>query len=108
MKYLLAIIMSLGLFSCAINDPVKTQAVVDDRPRLTFDVSDYEPSSVELIVDGLSYGKVNKYLSDIASLRILPGKHEVKLVSASRIIYQKTDYFAESTLTTIKVTQYED
>lgn len=104
MKMLITFALTFLLFGCAINDPVQTQSVVDDRPRLTFDVSDSDPQSLELYIDGISYGSVIQYLNTTSSVRILPGQHEIEVTRGSQTVYQATQYFGESTLTEIGIT----
>ncbi len=103
MKYLISLMVAVFLVGCAVNDPVKTQSTVDDRPRITLDVTGVDAEDLELIIDGISYGNVSKYLSTSSALRILPGNHIIETYYNGRLVTEKTDYFGESTLTVIKV-----
>ena len=108
MKLLIALSMALFLLGCSVNSPVKSASVVDDRPRISFEIKDYEPELLELYIDNVSYGTAERYLADNdsgaeAALRILPGNHKIELRMGNRIVFEKTDYFAEGLLSIFKV-----
>lgn len=103
MRTLLAALLSLFFTACTINGPVTTQSTVDDRPSVTFDVGGYNPVKTELLVDNFSYGSVAKYLSTQSALKLLPGHHLIEVYYKDQLVYSKKQFFAESTLSVIKV-----
>ena len=103
MKTLLVFIISLVLVACSVNDPIHTQQVVDDRPTITFDVQNYNANELTLTIDGLSYGSVAKYLNDSAALRIIPGRHRITVTFSGRAVFEKSDFFGESSHTELRV-----
>lgn len=103
MKHFLTVLISIFLVGCSVKGPVSTSSTVDDRPQVTFDVGGYNPVKLEIVIDGLSYGAAAKYLSDEASLRLLPGKHRIEAYYQGQLIYSEQHTLGESTLSIIKV-----
>ena len=108
MKIYLIALLSLFVFGCALKAPVTSAQVVDDRPRISFNVSKYNPRDLELFVDQVSYGSLSKYLADNDSgaegaLRVIPGKHLIEVRMDRTIVFDATDYFGEGTLRIFKV-----
>lgn len=103
MRALLLSVALLFLTACTVNGPVTTTSTVDDRPTVTFDIGGYNPVKTELLVDNFSYGSVSKYLSTQSALKLLPGHHLIEIYYQEQLVYSKKHYFAESTLSVIKV-----
>ncbi len=103
MKYLLTLILALLVTSCAVREPVSTQSVVDDRPRITFEVQSGNAKSLELVIDGLSYGSVLPYLSDKGTLRVVAGQHRVELIEGNRVAFRQDVFLGEGTTRVFKV-----
>jgi len=103
MRLIYGLLLSVLLTGCAVDGPVKTQSIVDDRPRITLDVSDYEVERLELLIDGLSYGPASQYLNTLHALRIIPGDHIIEAIYNGQIVFETTTYFAEGTLTEIRI-----
>jgi len=103
MKIFFALVLSVFMVSCAVNAPVNIQSTVNDQPKVTFDVKGFDAEDLVLYVDGIRFGSVLQYLSSVSSVRILPGQHEIIVKQGTVIVYEKSDYFGENTLTEIKV-----
>ena len=103
MKLFMSFLFTVLLLGCAVNDPVSTQQVVDDRPRLTLNVKGYDVEDLELVVDNISYGRADQYLNTLKALRILPGRHVIEIYDNGRLVEQQERFFGEDTLTEIIV-----
>ena len=106
---ILLLVIFIALFSGCVNKPVSTTEVIDDRPRLMFDISALSKnvSQYQLVIDGVNYGSVSQYLKDEASLRIVPGNHVVDVQLEGQTVFSKDVYLGENTTRVIKVVAYE-
>ncbi len=108
MKVLITVLLALAMVGCAVNSPVTSASVVDDRPRISFKVEGFDADELLLFIDNVSYGSLENYLSENDSgsenaLRILPGQHKVEVRMGRIIIFEKTTYFAEGLQSIFKV-----
>lgn len=72
--------------------PTEKQGISDIRPQISFKVTDERARSARVILDGLDMGPVSDYLEGTASLRILPGSHQLGILSGSQLIHQEKFY----------------
>ncbi len=106
MRVLLASIILVMLTACT-QSPTKNTQVVDDRPGLAFDMASPHAESYELMVDGISYGRVGQYLSGENRLRLVDGTHVVELVRDGQILFSKKIYLGAGSNQILKVGNYE-
>lgn len=102
MKYLMILIISLTFVGC-VQTPTQSTQVVDDRPGLAFQLVNNTPDSLELKVDGISYGSVSQYLAGQNRLRIIDGTHLIELVKAGEVVFKQSVYLGSGSDRTIKV-----
>lgn len=104
MKMLTAFLITICLAGC-VRMPTQSTQVVDDRPRLAFDPVAIrgEPSTYEIIVDGISYGPVSEYLVDKNTLPIVAGRHQVVVLKDGRAVLDEVVVLGENTTRVIKV-----
>lgn len=89
-----------ALFAAAVSGcvqmPTEKQSVVDQRPQITFRVSDPQRlAGARVVVDGLDMGAAQDFLDGQASLRIQPGTHQVKVVAGDRVLLAEQAYLGD-------------
>lgn len=101
---LIPFFIAVGLAGC-VQMPTQSTQVVDDRPRLAFDPVAImgEPSTYELIVDGISYGPISQYLVNRNTLPIVAGRHQVVVLKEGRAVLDEIVVLGENTTRVIKV-----
>lgn len=107
-QIMLFAITALLLLGC-VQTPTHETRVVDDRPRVSFDVSDLErkPGSYYVRIDGIDFGSIDKYLRDKNALPLLPGQHTVEVLLEGSVVFSKKIYLGEKSVRVIKVVEYE-
>lgn len=104
----LVIAVALLLLGC-VRTPTQETHVVDDRPRISFDVSALEqkPRSYHVRVDGVDFGSIDQYLSGKNALPLLPGKHTVEVLLKGNVIFTQKVYLGENSARIVKVMNYD-
>lgn len=104
----LFVITALLLLGC-VQTPTHETTVVDDRPRVSFDVSALEqkPGAYYVRIDGIDFGSVEQYLRDKNALPLLPGQHTVEVLLEGNVVFSKKIYLGEKSVRVIKVVDYE-
>ncbi len=95
---LLAFTLSLGAGSSmtgCTQMPTEKQGVSDMRPQISFQLERSDLASAQVMVDGLSMGVAGSYLAGQATLRVLPGPHELQVVAGGRVILSERVYLAD-------------
>lgn len=105
MRFLLLAVLGLAALSGCVDTPKKTTQVVDDRPRLAFDLSAAGSlaADLELVIDGVSYGRANQFLAEQNALRVIPGRHVIELKRAGETLFVQEVVLGETTTRIIKV-----
>ena len=100
-SYNIRVMAAAALFAAAVSGcvqmPTEKQSVVDQRPQITFRVSG-DPqrlAGARVLVDGLDMGAAQDFLDGQASLRILPGTHQVKVVAGDRVLLTEQAYLGD-------------
>ena len=107
MKWLLLIVMTIGLTAC-VQSPTQTTTTVDNRPRVAFNEQlPREATDYTVKVDGISYGLLSKYLVDETALRLVEGSHLIEVEGASGIVFSTRVFLGASTTRVINVVSYE-
>lgn len=109
MKTLTIVIVAALLLLGCVRTPTQDTHVVDDRPRVSFDVSALEqkPRSYHVRVDGIDFGSVDQYLRDKNALPLLPGQHTVEVLLKGNVIFSKKVFLGENSSRVIKVVRYD-
>lgn len=94
------VMAAAALFAAAVSGcvqmPTEKQSVVDQRPQITFRVSDPQRlAGARVVVDGLDMGAAQDFLDGQASLRIQPGTHQVKVVAGDRVLLAEQAYLGD-------------
>lgn len=86
----------LGMVTTACTQmPTEKQSVSDMRPQISFQLERENLASAQVWVDGLSMGQAGSYVAGQASLRVMPGTHELKVVMGSQVILSERIYLAD-------------
>lgn len=92
----LALSCLAGLASTACTQmPTEKQGIADVRPQISFQADDPALAAAQVLVDGLPMGFVNRYLAGTASLRVLPGTHEVRVELPGRTVMAERLYLGD-------------
>lgn len=75
--------------------PTEKQSVSDLRPQLTFQLAGPEMGSALVSVDGLPMGEASRYVSGVASLRVLPGTHDLQVTLGGRTVLAERFYVGD-------------
>ena len=102
MRYLLIVIMSLMFVGC-VQTPTQSTQVVDDRPGLAFQLLNDTSGTLELKIDGVSYGAVSQYLAGENRLRIIDGSHLIELIKSGEVVFREQVYLGSGSDRIIKV-----
>lgn len=92
----LALSMAAGIaFTGCTQMPTEKQGVSDMRPQISFQLERPELASAQVLVDGLAMGAAGSYVASQASLRVLPGTHELQVVAGGKVILSERIYLAD-------------
>ncbi len=83
--------------------PTEKQAVVDNRPSLAFRTEGYRAAGARVLVDNLDMGSVDDYREGEGALRILPGTHQVRIVSGAEVLLDEKLYVGDGVNRTLIV-----
>ena len=79
--------------------PTEKHSVVDQRPQITFRVSDpHRVADARVFVDELDMGRVRDFLDGQAGLRVLPGTHVVKVLSGDTVLLLERAYLGDGVM----------
>lgn len=88
---LLAALPVMGIYGCT-QMPTEKQGVSDIRPQISFKAKDTQQHSARVIVDGLDMGSLGSYLEGVATLRIISGTHQVRVVLGNLLLLDEKFY----------------
>ncbi len=92
----LALLVPLALLGVGCTQmPTEKQGVADMRPQVSFQLAHPDLGSAQVTVDGLAMGPASRYLAGEASLRLLPGTHEVQVVWGGRTVLAERFYVGD-------------
>jgi hypothetical protein len=85
-----------GVAGC-VQMPTEKQSVVDQRPQITFRISGDQQriADARVLVDDLDMGKVQDFLDGQATLRVLPGMHQIKVQTGSTTFFMERAYLGD-------------
>ncbi|MDB5916645.1 MAG: hypothetical protein JWR40_879 [Massilia sp.] len=88
--------MLAGLGGC-VHYPTEKQAVVDQRPQISFRFNQGDGSIGEsrVLVDGLDAGRTGDFVDGRAALRVLPGTHIIQVVLGDRALLMERAYLSD-------------
>ena len=75
--------------------PTEKQGVADMRPQVSFKLESPELGAGQVLVDGLAMGQAGQYVDGTASLRLVPGTHEIQVIHGGRQVLSERFYSAD-------------
>jgi hypothetical protein len=95
-QVILAAVLGLLLHSLAgcVQMPTEKQGVADLRPQISF-VADQQFSDAVVFVDNTQMGRVGDFIDGRAALRILPGTHQLRVVSGNTVLLDEKFYVGD-------------
>jgi len=102
----LAAAAMLAALSGCVQMPTEKQAVVDQRPQITFHVNGQAQrlAGARVLVDELDMGAVQDYMEGQASLRVLPGTHVVKVQAGANVLLMERAYLGDGVVRPFNIT----
>lgn len=74
--------------------PTEKQGVADMRPQISF-VADQQHGDAVVYIDNTPMGRVGDFVDGRAALRILPGTHELRVVSGGSVLLNERFYIGD-------------
>ncbi|WP_341937515.1 hypothetical protein [Marinimicrobium sp. C2-29] len=108
MKYLLAI-LTFALLTACVQTPTERTEVVDDRPRLAFEVIHLSesPDQYDVYIDQLRHGALNEYLLNENTLRVTDGRHLIEVKRGNETVFSQNVYLGANNTRIIKVQEHD-
>lgn len=104
MRALICLLLIAALSSC-VQPPTRTTQITDDRPRITFDAIALQKKAkqYEVLVDNVSYGTLDQYLTGKNTLPIVSGRHRIEIRHDDRLVSTEDVVLDANTTRTIRV-----
>lgn len=102
--FVVAGIMAIPLLTGGcVQMPTEKHSVSDMRPQIAFKAESEITRAARVIVDGLDMGKVSDYLDGVAAVRVLPGTHQLRVISGGQILLEEKVYLGDGVARTFIV-----
>ncbi len=75
--------------------PTEKQGVADVRPQLSFQLVHPDLGAAQVQVDGLAMGEASRYVAGVASMRVLPGTHDLVVTLGGRTVLAQRFYVGD-------------
>lgn len=91
---LIAATLVCTLAAGCVQMPTEKQAVSDIRPQISFKANLGDPrlASARVILDNMDVGTVQDYIDGVATLKVLPGTHHLRVVQSSQVLHEERFY----------------
>lgn len=108
MKYFLAI-LTFALLTACVQTPTERTQVVDDRPRLAFEVVSLSESAdqYDVYIDQLRHGTLDQFLVDENTLRVTDGRHLIEVKKGDATVFSQDVYLGANNTRVIKVQEHD-
>jgi Tfp pilus assembly protein PilP len=108
MKYFLAI-LTLAVLSACVQTPTERTEVVDDRPRLAFEVVRLSAPTdqYDVYIDQLRHGTLSQFLVDENTLRVTDGRHLIEVKQGNVTVFSQDVYLGANNTRVIKVQEHD-
>ena len=93
---LLAAMVLVGTLIACVRMPTEKQAIVDQRPSISFELKSDTLKSAPFYVDGQNFGSVGDFVEGNAAVRILSGTHNIRVMSGEVILLEEKFYIGDS------------
>lgn len=85
---------SAALTGC-VQMPTEKQTIADMRPSISFKLTSDDTAKATVFVDGIEVGTVGNYLQGKDAVRILPGTHEIRVISNNKVLLHEKVYLSD-------------
>ncbi|WP_427914844.1 hypothetical protein ACPWT1_08010 [Ramlibacter sp. MMS24-I3-19] len=75
--------------------PTEKVGVSDLRPQVSFKLASPDLGAAQVLVDGLDMGQASQYVDGSASLRLIPGTHDLQVFWGGRTVLSERFYAAD-------------
>ena len=90
----ISVLAVVSLSGC-VQMPTEKQSISDLRPQISFKVSDERLLTARVQLDGLDAGQVSDYIDGVASMRIRPGTHIVRVTFNNTVLLEEKFYLGD-------------
>lgn len=102
-RFLSSLTLCGALLSACTQLPTEKQGISDMRPQISFQILSEELRAARVQVDGLDMGPVGDFREGVASLRILPGSHQISVSLNGRVMLDERLYVGSGVNRTLLV-----
>jgi hypothetical protein len=95
--------LTLQAITGCVQLPTERSGVADIRPQISLRPLDDSVRSARVFIDGIEVGAVSDFAEGVASLRVLPGMHVIKIISGGRTIMDENFYAGDGVNRTFNV-----
>lgn len=99
-----ALIGCLPLGGC-VQMPTEKAAISDLRPQISFRLTDESVRPARVLIDGMDVGTTADFLDGVASLRLLPGTHVLKVTFMGATLMDEKFYLGDGVHRTFTITR---
>jgi hypothetical protein len=92
---LAACVAATMLTSGCVNVPTEKQSISDVRPQISFKIGSEQLQTARVQLDGLDMGAVSDYVDGVATMRILPGTHMLRVIYGSTVVLEEKFYLGD-------------
>ena len=75
--------------------PTEKAGISDMRPQISFSALAESLHAARVSVDGMDTGTVGDYLANKSALRVLPGNHQIQVISSGAILLDEKTYLGD-------------
>ena len=83
-----------ALAAGCVQMPTEKQSVSDMRPQISFKSNPSDPkwASARVVLDNIDVGAVQDFMDGIATLKVLPGTHQLRIVQGGQVLHDERFY----------------
>jgi len=89
--FFLIIILAVG----CVQMPTEKQSIPDLRPSISFRTESQALYNARVFVDGQDMGRIGDFVEGVSALRILPGSHNLRILSGQSVLMDERIYLAD-------------
>lgn len=89
-----AAIVACALATGCVQMPTEKQSVSDMRPQISFkaNAADLRLATARVVLDNTDVGAVQDYIDGVATLKVLPGTHQLRVIQGVQLIHEERFY----------------
>lgn len=94
-RYLTLVFLFFIMTTGCVQMPTEKQSISDLRPSISFRTESQTLYKARVLVDGKDMGRVGDFVEGVSVLRILPGTHNLQVLSGQSILMDQRIYLAD-------------